>query len=54
MANSKEKPKFARVNEKYSLDKKNELWEMIVKFKEDYDKELKNLESKTHCNYKRK
>ena len=54
MANSKEKWKFARVNEKYPLAEKKGTWELIVKYKEDYDRELKNLESKTHYDYKRK
>ena len=33
MADSKEKPKFARVNEKYSLPEKKEVGELIVKYK---------------------
>ena len=34
--------------------KKKELGELIVKYKVVYDKELKNLESKTYYDYKRK
>ena len=39
MTNSKEKRKFAQVNEKYSLATQ----ELIVKYKENYYKGLKNL-----------
>ena len=53
MANSKEKRKFAWVKEKYSLAEKKKLGELIVKYK-DNDKELKNLEGKTHYDCKRK
>ena len=53
MANSKEKRKFAWVKEKYSLVEKKKLGELIVKYK-DNDKELKNLEGKTHYDCKRK
>ena len=41
MANSREKWKFARVNEKYPLAEKKGTWELIVKYKEDYDREEK-------------
>ena len=33
MANSKEKPKFARVNEKYAFSEKKEVGELIFKYK---------------------
>lgn len=39
------------MNEKYSLAEKRELGELIVKYKEDDDKELKNLEGKTRYDY---
>ena len=54
MANSKETRKFLRVSERYSLAEKKELGEIIVKYLEDYDKEVRNLEGKTHYDYKRK
>ena len=54
MANSKEIRKFLRVSERYSLAEKKELGEIIVKYLEDYDKEVRNLEGKTHYDYKRK
>ena len=54
MANSKEKRKLVQVSEKYSLAKKGELGELIVKYKEDYGKGLKNIEGKTHYGYNRK
>ena len=53
MANSKEKRKFAWVKAKYSLAEKKKLGELIVKYK-DNNKELKNLEGKTHYDCKRK
>ena len=43
MANSKEKQKSAWVNEKYSLAEITKLGELVIKYKEDYDKELRNL-----------
>ena len=54
MANSKETRKFLRVSERYSLAEKKELGEIIVKYLEDYDKEVRNLEGKTHYDYKTK
>ena len=36
------------------LVKKKELRDLIVKYKEDYDKEIKNLDGKIHYDYKRK
>ena len=52
MANMKEIWNIARVNGKYSLTEKKELGELIAKL--DYVEELKNLERKTHYDYKRK
>ena len=42
------------MNEKYSLAEKKELGELIDKYKEDYDKKLRNLEGKSSYDYKRK
>ena len=39
------------MNEKYSLAEIRKLGELIVKYKEDDDKELKNLEGKTRYDY---
>ena len=39
------------MNEKYSLAEKRELGELIVKYKEDDDKEFKNLEGKTRYDF---
>ena len=39
---------------KYSLVEKNELGDLIEKYKKGYDKEIKVLQGKTHYDYKRK
>ena len=39
---------------KYSLVEKNELGDLIEKYKKGYDKEIKALQGKTHYDYKRK
>ena len=54
MESSQRKNSFVRANEKYSLAEKMELGELVNKYKEEYDKELKDLEGKTSYDYKRK
>ena len=43
---------FDRVKGKYSLAEKNELGQMVEKYKKEYDKEVKALQEKTHYDYK--
>ena len=45
---------FVRCREKYSLAEKQELGELVKKYKKEYDKEVKALQWKTHYDYKRK
>ena len=45
---------FVRKQKMYILAEKTELGELINKYKEKYDKELKDLEGKTNYDYKRK
>ena len=52
MESSETKNFFVRANEKYSLAEKMELAELVNK--EEYDKELKDLEGKTSYDYKQK
>ena len=44
---------FVRGKEKYSLAEKQELGELVEKYKKEYDKEVKVLQWKTH-DYKQK
>ena len=45
---------FVKSKEKYSLEEKKELGELVEKYKKEYDKEVKVLQGKTHYDYKRK
>ena len=45
MASTQGERKFVRQQERYSLAKKKELGELIQRYKEEYDQELKVLDS---------